>query len=281
MIEILLILQLIAIVFLGYIVNKKIPKKNLKSKRSESRKALLDSCALIDGRIVELAQAGFVPSNLEVPEFIIAELQLLADGNDSLKRERARYGLEIVQRLQQVQGTTVTINRDRMENENLTDDKLVKLAKKSAADLFTTDFNLNQVASIEGVRVLNVNELAHALRPVILPGEVISIKVLQVGSSKEQGVGYLDDGTMVVIDGAKQDMGRIIEAKITRSHQTVAGRMLFATKLDNRPKKSKKRQPAEHRSANSVRPLNRLKVETRSHWFVVKIVLKLQKLNRL
>ena len=255
MVQALIIIQILALMALGIVIFTKIPKSKT-AKKSESRKALLDSCALIDGRIVELAQAGFVPSNLEVPEFIIAELQLLADGNDAQKRERARYGLEIVQRLQQIQGTKVTINRDKMTSENLTDDKLVKLAKKCQADLFTTDFNLNQVASIEGVRVLNVNELAHALRPVILPGEVTTIKVLQIGSSKDQGVGYLDDGTMVVIDGAKQDIGRSIEAKITRSHQTVAGRMLFATKVENRPKgpkATKKVQPKVGLSGQATR----------------------------
>lgn len=259
MVQALIIIQILALMALGIVIFTKIPKSKT-VKKSESRKALLDSCALIDGRIVELAQAGFVPSNLEVPEFIIAELQLLADGNDAQKRERARYGLEIVQRLQQIKGTKVTINRDKMASENLTDDKLVKLAKKSQAHLFTTDFNLNQVASIEGVRVLNVNELAHALRPVILPGEVTTIKVLQIGSSKDQGVGYLDDGTMVVIDGAKQDIGRSIEAKITRSHQTVAGRMLFATKVDNRPKSSKATKKVQSKVGRSSQA-NREKVQ--------------------
>ncbi len=120
-----------------------------------------------------------------------------------------------------------------MTEAKLTDDKLVKLAKSIKADLYTTDFNLNQVANIEGVRVLNVNELAHALRSVGLPGETIDVKVIQLGSSRDQGVGYQDDGTMVVIDNARADIGSIVSAKITRSHQTVAGRMLFATKVSS------------------------------------------------
>ncbi len=225
------IIQTVAIIFLAFVIYKKIsPNVSLKPK-SHDRRALLDSCALIDGRIVELAKAGFVPETLEIPEFIIAELQLLADGNDSQKRERARYGLEIVRELQQINGVTVKINRSKVAEVKLTDDKLVKLAKSIKADLYTTDFNLNQVANIEGVRVLNVNELAHALRSVGLPGETIDIKVIQLGSSRDQGVGYQDDGTMVVIDNARADIGSTISAKITRSHQTVAGRMLFATKV--------------------------------------------------
>ena len=227
------IIQTVAILVLAFVIYKKInPAVSLKPK-SHDRRALLDSCALIDGRIVELAKAGFVPETLEIPEFIIAELQLLADGNDSQKRERARYGLEIVRELQQIKDVTVKINRSKVTEAKLTDDKLVKLAKSIKADLYTTDFNLNQVANIEGVRVLNVNELAHALRSVGLPGETIDVKVIQLGSSRDQGVGYQDDGTMVVIDNARADIGSIVSAKITRSHQTVAGRMLFATKVSS------------------------------------------------
>jgi rRNA-processing protein FCF1 len=222
------IIQTAGIVFVAIILVQKI-KPPTKLKKTSDRTALLDSCALIDGRIVELAKAGFVPENLEVPEFIIAELQLLADGSDSQKRERARHGLEVVQILQQIPNIRLTINKTSVE-ARLTDDKLVELASTNQADLFTTDFNLSQVANIKGVRVLNVNELAHALRPVALPGEKLDIKVVQVGSSRDQGVGYLEDGTMIVIDNARKDVGRVITVKITRSHQTVAGRMVFAVK---------------------------------------------------
>lgn len=144
---ILLIIQTVLLLAILYFIVKQ--NKPVSIRPSKDRKALLDSCALIDGRIVELAQAGFVPSNLEVPQFIISELQLLADGSDSLKRERARYGLEIIQRLQQLNGINVNINQDPVVEEKLTDDKLVSLAKKLNADLYTTDFNLNQVASIK------------------------------------------------------------------------------------------------------------------------------------
>jgi uncharacterized protein YacL len=248
MIIILIIQTILLAVILFLLVNKNSPTS---SKPSKDRKALLDSCALIDGRIVELAQAGFVPNNLEVPQFIISELQLLADGSDSQKRERARYGLEVIQRLQQLNGTTVHIDPDPISDQKLTDDKLVSLAQKVNADLYTTDFNLNQVASIKGVRVLNVNELAHALRPVVLPGEVVPLKIIQTGSSKDQGVGYLEDGTMVVVDGAKNAVGKTINIQITRSHQTVAGRMLFGNVIKPHGQKPGRKQLSNHHKENS------------------------------
>lgn len=212
------------------------PKATLK--KTKEKKALLDSCALIDGRIIELTKTGFVPSQLVVPAFIVSELQLLADGNDSHKRERARFGLEVVQLLQQEKNVTVTIDRTHVKAKK-TDDKLVELAKKIGGELYTTDYNLNQVASIEGVKVLNVNELSHALRPIALPGEGHEIKILQSGSNRDQGVGYLDDGTMVVVDNARRDIGKKIKVDITRTHQTIAGKMLFAKKVDESTKYSK------------------------------------------
>lgn len=222
--------QTLAIIVIGFIVVAKEFPRVLQSRKNKQKTAVMDSSALIDGRVVELAQAGFVPYELAVPEFILAELQLLADGNDSHKRERARFGLEVVQQLQREPDVSVRIERTKVQAKT-TDDKLVKLAKKIGADLFTTDFNLNQVASIEGVRVLNVNELSHALRPVALPGEGFDVKVVQPGSNRDQGVGYMEDGTMVVIDNAKKDIGRTVKVRITRTHQTLAGKMLFAAKL--------------------------------------------------
>jgi uncharacterized protein YacL len=255
MIIILLIQTILLTVILLLLVKKNSPNS---PKPSKDRRALLDSCALIDGRIVELAQAGFVPSNLEVPQFIISELQLLADGSDSQKRERARYGLEIIQRLQTLNGVSVNISPDPVVSEKLTDDKLVYLAQKLNADLYTTDFNLNQVASIKGVRVLNVNELAHALRPVVLPGEIVALKIIQTGSSKDQGVGYLEDGTMVVVDGAKNAVGKTINIQITRSHQTVAGRMLFGNVVNSRPQKTNnKPQNSRHQKNTPQKQPNR------------------------
>jgi len=239
------VIQIILLmVIIGLLLLKELPKLNLS--KTKERLALLDSCALIDGRIVELAKAGFVPYALAVPEFIVAELQLLADGSDSHKRERARFGLEVVQQLQQEQNVNLQIERTKVQAKT-TDDKLVKLAKLVGADLYTTDFNLNQVASIEGVRVLNVNELSHALRPVALPGENFEVKVLQAGSNRDQGVGYMEDGTMIVIDNARRDIGKKVKVNITRTHQTVAGKMLFAQKVAE-PKAEAPARPAPSRS---------------------------------
>ncbi|HEV7454470.1 MAG TPA: TRAM domain-containing protein [Candidatus Saccharimonadales bacterium] len=194
---------------------------------AKHRKLILDSCALIDGRIVEIVRAGFVADELIVPQFILNELQMLADGNDSHKRERARYGLDIAHELQDSAPMRVTIDRTVLPDIPTTDDKLVELAKKLKAQLYTTDYNLSKVAAVEGVQVLNVNELAQALRPITLPGETLTIKVIQKGSNRDQGVGYLDDGTMIVIEGGARFVGREMPVTVTRMHQTVAGKMVF------------------------------------------------------
>jgi len=193
----------------------------------KSRNLILDSCALIDGRIVEIVRAGFVAEELVIPQFILNELQLLADGNDSHKRERARYGLDIAHELQDSAPMRVTIDRTVLPGITTTDDKLVALAKKMKAELYTTDYNLSKVAAVEGVKVLNVNELAQALRPITLPGETLTIKIIQKGSNRDQGVGYLEDGTMIVIEGGARHVGRSMPVTVTRMHQTVAGKMVF------------------------------------------------------
>lgn len=196
---------------------------------------ILDSCALIDGRIAEIVRAGFVQSQLVIPQFIITELQTLADGNDSHKRERARYGLDIAHELQDTNSSTVVIDRTQLPSAQATDDKLILLAKKLKAQLYTTDYNLAKVAAVEGVSVLNVNELSHSLRPITLPGEALTVKIVQRGSNQGQGVGYLDDGTMIVIEGAARYVGRQVPIKVTRMHQTVAGKMVFGElKLDKK-----------------------------------------------
>lgn len=252
------IIQTFAIALLAIAVIYKIKPINVA--KSGAKATVLDSCALIDGRIVELVRAGFISNNLIVPEFIVAELQLLADGSDSHKRERARFGLEVVRQLQAEPGVNLTINKIKID-EPTTDDKLVTLAKKIQADLYTTDFNLNQVANIKGVRVLNINELSQAMRPVALPGEGFEVKIIQGGSNKDQGVGYMEDGTMVVVDNAKRDIGKSIKVKITRTHQTVAGKMLFAEKVTlpqlQSPKKQTqaKKQEQVKRVSTNKRPI--------------------------
>ncbi|HSX07863.1 MAG TPA: TRAM domain-containing protein [Candidatus Saccharimonadales bacterium] len=198
--------------------------------RTKQRKLVLDSCGLIDGRIVDVARTGFLADEFIIPQFVLNELQMLADGNDSHKRERARFGLDIAHQLQDESGlstSNVTIDRTQFPDVPTTDDKLVALARRLKANLYTTDYNLTKVATVEGVQVLNINELAQTMRPVSLPGETLQIKILQKGSNHDQGVGYLEDGTMIVVDGAARYVGKTVNVTVSRMHQTVAGKMVF------------------------------------------------------
>ncbi len=231
MIEIIQSVALLAIIFL--FLSQQTKKTTQKSKGG----VILDSSAIIDGRIVEIAQAGFMPGQMVVPQFIVRELQLLADGNDSHKRERARFGLDVIVRLQTELPDQVRVEQTDFTDKNATDDKLVQLAVDIKAYLCTNDFNLNKVAVTEGVRVLNVNELAQAVRPVALPGESHTVKIVQKGSNKDQGVGYLEDGTMVVVSGAGNMIGKSVDVAVTRMLQTEAGKMMFARKITGAQKK--------------------------------------------
>lgn len=213
------------------------------------RKLILDSCGLIDGRIAEIVRTGFMVDELVIPQFILNELQMLADGNDAHKRERARYGLDIANELRDSAPMKVTIDRTVFAEIHNTDDKLIALAKKlPGAELYTTDFNLGKVASIEGVAVRNVNELSQSLRPIALPGEALDIKIIQKGSNRGQGVGYLEDGTMIVIEGGERYVGRSVPVTVTRMHQTVAGKMVFGQV------KSKVAKEATSKSDNASNP---------------------------
>ena len=209
---------------LGYMLLQK-SNENQKIKNQ----MVVDTSGLIDGRIIDIVGSGFVPPRLIIPQFVVAELQFLADQGDAYKRERARYGLEVVRRLQDMRQTEVVIKPGMAKGIKEVDDKLVALAKKSGALLYTTDFNLNQVAQIEGVRVLNVNELAQGLRAMHLPGERADIKITQIGQDRTQGVGYLEDGTMVVIENAAKKLNQHVQVEFTRMLQTQAGKMMFAT----------------------------------------------------
>jgi len=201
---------------------------NVSFLKSHKRKIILDSCALIDGRIIDLVRTGFVADELVIPKFILSELQMLADGNDVHKRERARFGLEIAAELREYAWVYLTVDETKFPNVPAVDDRLVALAKKLSAVLCTTDYNLNKVASIESVKVLNINDLAQNLRPSALPGEKFEVKVMQKGSNPQQGVGYLEDGTMIVIEGAAKAIGTTVTVSVDRMHQTVAGKMVFA-----------------------------------------------------
>lgn len=235
------------------------PKRGMLSNfiGTKRRKIILDSCALIDGRIVEVVNSRFMADELVIPQFIVNELQMLADGNDSHKRERARFGLDIAHQLQDASPTPVMIDRTVFTDTSATDDKLILLAKKVNGVLCTTDYNLSKVAAVEGLQVLNVNELAQSLRPIALPGETLKIKILQKGSNRDQGVGYLDDGTMIVVDGAARHIGKLMPVTVTRMHQTVAGKMVFGQvreeKSDSEPNKDDKpRQKTTPAGANGA-----------------------------
>jgi uncharacterized protein YacL len=196
---------------------------------------ILDTSVIIDGRISDICEAGFIEGTLIVPQFVLRELQLVADSSDSLKRNRGRRGLDILQRLQKISSVQVQIVEDDFPHIRAVDMKLIELAKALDAKIITNDFNLNKIAQLQGVTVLNVNELANALRPVVLPGETMRVFILKEGKEYNQGVAYLDDGTMVVVDNARKMISKTIDIAVTSVLQTTAGRMIFG-KYDDRPK---------------------------------------------
>jgi uncharacterized protein YacL len=189
---------------------------------------LLDTSAIIDGRIADISQTGFISGALVVPRFVLNELQHIADSADTMRRNRGRRGLEMLNRLQKDATVPIEITDADVEGIVEVDSKLVKMAQTLHCPIITNDFNLNRVAELQGVKVLNINELANAVKPVLLPGEDIVIKIIQDGKELGQGVGYLDDGTMIVVEGGRQFIGSTIEVSVTRVLQTVAGRMIFA-----------------------------------------------------
>lgn len=189
---------------------------------------ILDTSAIIDGRIGEIAKTGFLDGTLVIPRFILGELQHIADSADPLRRGRGRRGFEVIEEVKKVSdGVKVEISGVDFPRVKKTDDKLVQLAKKLKAKVITTDYNLNRVAKISGVTILNVNELANSIKTVVLPGEKMTVKVIQPGKEADQGVGYLPDGTMIVVEGGNKLIGKTIETEVARVFQTVAGRMIF------------------------------------------------------
>ena len=192
------------------------------------REALVDTSALIDGRLPEVVATGFVDLDFVVPEFVIRELQHVADAPEALRRARGRRGLDALKNLRESARVTVQVVSEDVGEERSVDLKLVALARRRRAALVTTDFNLNKVAGIRDVAVLNVNDLAHALRPVVLPGEGLRVTIVKDGKEPGQGVAYLEDGTMIVVEHGRSSLGRTIDVVITSSIQTSAGKMFFA-----------------------------------------------------
>jgi uncharacterized protein YacL len=189
---------------------------------------LLDTSVIIDGRIADISHTGFIDGTMMVPRFVLAELQHIADSPDALRRNRGRRGLDILNRLQKESIVPIRITDLDVEDVHEVDDKLVRLAKNLHYAIVTNDYNLNRVAELQGVHVLNINELANAVRAVVLPGESMKVHVVQEGKELGQGVGYLDDGTMVVVDNGRKFLGNTIDVVVTRMLQTNQGRMIFA-----------------------------------------------------
>ena len=189
---------------------------------------ILDTSVIIDGRIADVCETGFIDAGFIVPQFILQELQHIADSPDSLKRARGRRGLDVLHRIQKMGHISVKIVEEDFPKIREVDAKLVALAKIINAKVVTNDFNLNKVAELQGVSVLNVNELANAIKPVVLPGETLKVFVIKEGKEQNQGVAYLDDGTMVVVDNGKRLIGKNIDVTVTSVLQTTAGRMIFS-----------------------------------------------------
>ena len=236
-------LSLFAFAYLGLMLGSSLgadflEKRNGNTVVSESRGGeflkLLDTSVLIDGRIADICEAHFMDGVLVIPQFILHELQMVADSGDTLKRQRGRRGLEILQRMQKLTHLEVRILDDAgIAPGGDVDDKLVELARSLGAKIVTNDFNLNKVATLQGIAVLNVNLLANAMKPAVLPGEPMRVLVVREGKEPNQGVAYLDDGTMVVVDGARKLIGKSVDVVVTSVHQTTAGKMIFG-RVDER-----------------------------------------------
>jgi uncharacterized protein YacL len=194
---------------------------------------IIDTSVIIDGRIAEVMEAGFLDGVMVIPQFVLRELQMVADSSDSLKRNRGRRGLDVLQRVQKMPKLNIQIVEDDFPNVKEVDLKLIELAKMYDCKIVTNDFNLNKVAQLHGVQVLNINELANAMRPVVLPGEVMRVFILKEGKEYSQGVAYLDDGTMVVVDNARKMISKTIDIAVTSVLQTTAGKMIFG-RFDDR-----------------------------------------------
>ncbi len=218
--------------YLGLVIgSKKIEEFNLfgfSQVKESSNYGILDTSVIIDGRIADICDTGFVEGTLLVPRFVLDELQYIADSSDSMKRSRGRRGLDILNRMQRSSGINIEVVDQDFPKLKGVDAKLVAMAKKMNGKIITNDFNLNKVAELQGIKILNVNELANALKPVVLPGEVMTVKIIKDGKEPGQGVAYLDDGTMIIVDNAQKYQGSNVEVVVTSVLQTTAGRMIFS-----------------------------------------------------
>jgi len=225
---------------------------------------ILDTSVIIDGRIADIAETGFLDGIVVIPQFVLRELQLVADSADSLKRNRGRRGLDILQRVQKIVNVSVQIVEDDFPTIREVDLKLIELAKVYEAKIITNDFNLNKVAQLQGVEVLNINELANALKPIVLPGEAMRVFILKEGKEYNQGVAYLDDGTMVVVDNARKLIGKTVDISVTSVLQTTAGKMIFG-KFDERARAGERMEPRTESGKPDLRKAQPIVVESAGH----------------
>jgi len=215
---------------------------------------LVDTSVLIDGRIVDICETHFLDGSLGLPRFVLHELQMVADSSDSLKRQRGRRGLEVLQRMQKMPGLEIRVLDDDVTGHAGVDQKLVELARRTGSKIVTNDYNLNKVARVQNIPVLNINELANALKPAVLPGESMRVLILREGKESTQGVAYLDDGTMVVVDGARRLINRTVDILVTSVHQTPAGKMIFG-RLDERADSGSVRAAASATGTRAESPI--------------------------
>jgi uncharacterized protein YacL len=243
-----------------YIVAK-LPRQS----NGKKKYIFVDTSVLIDGRIISIASSGFIGDTLAIPRSVIGELQFLADNADTEKRARARHGLDIARELQELEGVNVELFQDGSKAEEGVDERLLNLAKKHGGAICTIDYNLNKVAAVEGIKVCNVNELAKTLRMAYLPGERMLLELVQKGQDSHQAVGYLKDGTMVVVEQSSSMIGKTVEVEFIRSLQTAAGKMMFARRVEQ-TQKPKAPQPLQKatgtKPVQTVQPVKKAVVAT-------------------
>ena len=218
-----------------------IPYVEFRRERRGGSALLIDTSAIIDGRLADLCETRIIDGPLVVAKFVLRELQTLADSSDKLKRARGRRGMDMLNRLRKNPRVTVQIDEGRVPGAPDVDTKLIKLAETLGARIVTTDINLNKVATVQGVDVININDIANAVKPTVLPGELLDVELIRAGEAQGQGVGYMDDGTMIVVENAKQHIGSQVEVAVTRLLQTSAGRIIFAKLRSDRPNSTRQR----------------------------------------
>ena len=213
----------------------RISSKEKSHKKEKQTLKILDTSVIIDGRIIDIFHAGFMEGQILIPIFVLEELQHIADSENNLRRQKGRRGLDILNQIQDVYGKRVEITTERYPDTEEVDSKILRMAKELGAKVVTNDYNLNKVAAVQNIEVLNINELANAVKPVVIPGEEMNVRIIKDGNQSNQGLGYLDDGTMIVVEGGKRYIGQQVSTEVTSVIQTAAGKMIFVKMKDGLP----------------------------------------------